>query len=75
MIIKSNGALVLYKYFIGPLLFQLTGQVGACRFNPTCSEYFEQAVEKYGAKGFWLGIKRIISCHPLSKKEIYNPLN
>ena len=36
-----------------------------CRFTPTCSEYTRQAVEKYGVlKGLWLGIKRILRCHP-----------
>lgn len=48
-----------YKYSISPLL------PGACRYTPTCSEYAAQAIEKYGVlKGFWLGIKRISSCHP-----------
>jgi len=48
-----------YQKFISPL-FPRT-----CRFYPTCSEYFIQAVEKYGAiKGGYLGIKRILRCHP-----------
>ncbi|MBI3619727.1 membrane protein insertion efficiency factor YidD [Candidatus Roizmanbacteria bacterium] len=39
-----------------------------CRFVPTCSEYMYQAVDKYGSlKGLWLGLKRIIRCHPFSK--------
>jgi uncharacterized protein len=39
-----------------------------CRFQPTCSHYTYQAVEKYGtAKGLWLGLKRIVRCHPWSK--------
>ena len=40
--------------------------IGAhCRFRPTCSEYFIQAVERYGAlRGSFLGIKRILRCHP-----------
>ena len=48
-----------YQIFISPLL-------GAhCRFTPTCSAYFIEAVEKYGPfKGSWLGIKRILRCHP-----------
>ncbi len=45
-----------------------------CRFQPTCSEYTYQAIEKYGAvKGMWLGFKRILRCHPFSKGG-YEPL-
>ncbi len=36
-----------------------------CRFYPSCSQYSKEAVEKYGiGKGVWLGVKRIIKCHP-----------
>ena len=36
-----------------------------CRFYPTCSQYTMEAIEKYGAiKGSWLGLKRILRCHP-----------
>lgn len=36
-----------------------------CRFEPRCSEYALQAIEKYGVlKGGWLGFKRILRCHP-----------
>lgn len=38
-----------------------------CRFFPSCSEFTYQAVEKYGIiKGCWLGLKRVVRCHPLS---------
>lgn len=48
-----------YRTFISPL-FPPT-----CRFYPTCSTYFLQAVTKYGfLKGSYLGIKRILKCHP-----------
>ncbi|NPD82554.1 membrane protein insertion efficiency factor YidD [Prevotella sp. PINT] len=37
----------------------------ACRFTPTCSEYMRQAIIKHGSvKGLWLGIRRILRCHP-----------
>ncbi len=48
-----------YKRFISPLL------PSACRFYPTCSEYFYEAVEKKGVlKGSYMGIKRLLKCHP-----------
>lgn len=40
----------------------------ACRFQPTCSEYGYQAIEKYGIiKGGFLAIKRLFRCHPFSR--------
>jgi len=45
-----------------------------CRFEPTCSEYTYQAIEKYGVvKGSTLGLKRIIRCHPWGKGG-YDPV-
>jgi putative membrane protein insertion efficiency factor len=37
----------------------------SCRFEPTCSRYAEQAIEKYGLiRGSWMGARRIARCHP-----------
>ncbi|MCK9325989.1 MAG: membrane protein insertion efficiency factor YidD [Bacteroidales bacterium] len=37
----------------------------SCRYVPTCSNYFIEAVKKYGPfKGGYLGIKRILRCNP-----------
>jgi hypothetical protein len=48
-----------YQIFIGPMLGK------HCRFHPSCSNYFIQAVQKYGAvAGAWKGICRIGRCHP-----------
>ncbi|GGE17223.1 putative membrane protein insertion efficiency factor [Primorskyibacter flagellatus] len=36
-----------------------------CRYDPTCSAYALQALEKHGGiKGGWLAAKRIARCHP-----------
>jgi putative membrane protein insertion efficiency factor len=52
----------IYKAMVSPFL------PPACRFEPTCSEYTRQAVEKYGAaRGMWLGLKRILKCQPFCK--------
>lgn len=45
-----------------------------CRFTPTCSEYMKQAIQKYGIfKGAWLGLKRVVKCHPFNEGG-YDPL-
>ncbi|MFR5263464.1 MAG: membrane protein insertion efficiency factor YidD [Christensenellales bacterium] len=58
----------IYQIFISPLT------PATCRFYPTCSTYFIQALEKYGLiKGTYLGIKRILRCHPWNPGG-YDPL-
>lgn len=40
----------------------------ACRFSPTCSEYMYQGVQRHGIiAGLWLGLRRIMRCHPWHK--------
>ena len=52
----------VYKVLVSPFL------PPACRFEPTCSEYAREAVEKYGAlRGTWMGAKRILRCQPFCK--------
>jgi putative membrane protein insertion efficiency factor len=48
-----------YQWTISPLLGR------CCRFEPTCSVYFIEAVKKYGAvRGAFLGVRRVLRCHP-----------
>jgi uncharacterized protein len=50
-----------YKRFVSPLLPPM------CRFDPTCSIYMMQAIEKHGTlRGFWLGLRRLARCHPFN---------
>lgn len=44
-----------------------------CRYQPTCSAYAMEALEKHGAiKGTWLAARRIARCHPLGGSGIDN---
>ena len=54
------ASIQLYKKALSPVL------PSACRFSPTCSVYAYEAIEMYGPlKGMWMGLKRILRCHPL----------
>ena len=49
-----------YKFLISPLFGH------SCRYLPTCSEYSIEALKEFGlAKGTFLSLKRILSCHPI----------
>ena len=53
------GLVRLYQIFLSPIFGR------SCRFQPTCSNYFIEAVRKYGAiVGAWKGLRRICRCHP-----------
>lgn len=57
-----------YLSFDGGILKFLFLTDRACRFSPTCSEYTYQAVDRYGIiYGLWLGLRRIVRCHPWSR--------
>jgi putative membrane protein insertion efficiency factor len=46
----------------------------ACRFEPSCSHYGYQAIERYGVlKGIWFTLRRLVRCHPF-RAQSYDPL-
>ncbi|OBS09571.1 membrane protein insertion efficiency factor YidD [Acidihalobacter prosperus] len=58
-----RGLLILlikgYRLFLSPYIGQ------HCRFQPTCSAYAIEALERFGAiKGGWLAVRRLSRCHP-----------
>jgi uncharacterized protein len=55
----------LYQMTVSPFLHWLAGPGAGCRFEPSCSQYFLEAVEVHGAlRGTRLGFKRICRCNP-----------
>jgi len=62
------GVLRFYQRVISPTLLP------SCRYQPTCSEYMVQAVQKYGVlRGVAMGLRRLSRCHPFHKGG-YDPV-
>lgn len=59
-----------YQVLLSPLLGQ-----NKCRYNPTCSHYMIHAIEEWGIlRGGFMGIKRIMRCHPWATHPTYDPV-
>ena len=58
----------LYQRVVSPYLPAM------CRFDPSCSQYTADAVERYGiVQGIWLGFKRLLRCRPMGGQG-YDPV-
>ena len=62
-------ALSFYKAYLSAIL------AGTCRYEPTCSRYAYEAIERFGVlRGGWLALRRLLRCHPLSGRFGYDPV-
>jgi putative membrane protein insertion efficiency factor len=53
------GAIRLYQTAVGP------NMAPACRFEPSCSRYGYEAIERHGLlRGGWLTLRRLFRCRP-----------
>jgi putative membrane protein insertion efficiency factor len=58
----------VYRRWISPLLHSISGFSGACRFQPTCSEYAATAVVHHGVvAGSALALWRLLRCNPFGR--------
>ena len=54
------GAVHAYRLVISPSL------APACRYEPSCSAYASEAIQRHGPwRGSWLALRRVLRCHPL----------
>lgn len=61
----ARGVVRVYQLTLSPFLLWLGGPGAGCRFEPSCSRYFVEAVETHGAlRGALFAAKRIGRCHP-----------
>jgi uncharacterized protein len=65
----------IYRIFFSPLIGP------ACRFNPSCSLYCEEAINRFGLlRGFYLSVLRVLRCNPFSSSgfdpvpDVFPPL-
>lgn len=62
------GLIRLYQLTLSPWLGR------QCRYEPTCSKYAAEAIERFGAwRGVWLAARRLGRCHPWGRSG-YDPV-
>jgi uncharacterized protein len=59
----ARAAFGVYRKLVSPLIVTLLGP--ACRFEPSCSNYADEAIARYGiVRGGWQALKRLMRCRP-----------
>jgi putative membrane protein insertion efficiency factor len=57
--VAGRGLIIVYRYTLSPLIGP------RCRHLPSCSEYAEEAIERFGLwAGAWMALARFLRCHP-----------
>ena len=68
MKMAALGLIRLYQRSVSP------GLPPACRFDPSCSQYGHDAIDKHGLlRGSWMAARRLFRCHPLGARG-YDPV-
>ena len=55
-----NFLLFIYQTLISPYI------APSCRYYPSCSDYARQAINRFGVKGIFMTLKRVLKCNPFS---------
>jgi putative membrane protein insertion efficiency factor len=64
----ARGLFAFYKRAASPVIHSAAGAGGACRFQPTCSEYATIAIAEHGfLRGSLMTLWRVLRCHPLQR--------
>lgn len=57
--------ILFYKRYLSRVMHAVAGPMAGCRYTPSCSTYFVEAVQVHGAfKGTCLGVWRLLRCNP-----------
>ena len=65
-------AKIMIQFYQATFSFFLGGN---CRYYPSCSHYAVECFEQHNfLKATWLTLKRLASCHPFSRKNLYDPV-
>ena len=63
-----RGLIRLYQLVLSPVFG------GGCRFDPSCSRYALEAIDRHGAwRGTQLACARLLRCHPFGSAG-YDPV-
>ncbi len=64
----ADYVLRFYQRSLSPLFHAFTGVQFGCRFEPTCSQFMRESLQRYGLlRGLRLGCNRILRCNPFSR--------